>query len=114
MNSWALSRLYNTKLRQIQKKKKKEKPCTHIYSKRTFSPFRTAQLEGKRNRNDKDECFSLRGSGSAVIRRGSRGLVQVEMTPEERRAAPSDRDATHRTEFLPEPATTGVNEAVAE
>lgn len=31
-----------------------------------------------------------------MIRRGSRGLVQVEMTTEHRRAAPSDRDATQR------------------
>lgn len=38
-----------------------------------------------------------------MIRRGSRGLVQVEMTTEESRAAPSDRDATHRTKFFPEP-----------
>lgn len=99
INSWALSRLYNnTKLRQIQKKKTKKK-LVHIFTVKEHS-VHSEQHSFKEKGNDKDKCISLWGSGSAVIRRGSRGLVQVEMTTEQTRAALSDQDATQRTKFF--------------
>lgn len=80
INSWALSRLYNNTIKQRQTQKDKTL-YTYLQWKNIQSiQNSTALRKKKQNRTDKDKCFSLRGSGSAVIRQESRGLVQVEMT----------------------------------